>query len=84
MLPAGFRLFLPPFAEQTDVWFPYGINDTSPYRGNPIAARLRPGVTIEQANARDADTWCRNLRASSRSLIPAAGYVSQPGGCMTR
>jgi predicted permease len=54
VLPPGFRVFLPPSVtalEQIDVWFPYGIAATSPYRGNPLAARLRPGVTLDQANA---------------------------------
>jgi putative ABC transport system permease protein len=54
VLAPGFRLFLPPSVnalEQIDVWFPYGIDVTSPYRGIPIAARLRPGVTLDQANA---------------------------------
>jgi predicted permease len=53
VLPPGFRLFLPPSVnalEQIDVWFPYGINGTDPFRGNPIAARLRPGVTLPQVN----------------------------------
>lgn len=54
VLAPRFRLFLPPFVnalEQIDVWFPYGIDPTNPYRGIPIAARLRPRVTLEQANA---------------------------------
>jgi predicted permease len=54
VLPAGFRLFLPPSLnamEQIDVWFPYGIDLKLPYRGIPLAARLRPGVTLDQANA---------------------------------
>jgi predicted permease len=54
VLPAGFRLFLPPYvnaSERVDVWFPSGIDATSPYRGIPVAARLRPGVTLDQANA---------------------------------
>lgn len=54
VLPPGFRLFLPPSvnpSEQIDVWFPSGIDATLPYRGIPIAARLRPGVTLDQANA---------------------------------
>jgi predicted permease len=54
VLAPGFRLFLPPSvssAEQIDVWFPYGMSATRQYRGIPIAARLRPGVTLEQANA---------------------------------
>ena len=54
VLAPGFRLFLPPSvnaSEQIDVWFPNGLAETSPYRGNPIAARLRNGVTLHQANA---------------------------------
>jgi predicted permease len=54
VLPAGFRLFLPPSInalEQIDVWFPYAIELTLPYRGIPLAARLKPGVTLDQANA---------------------------------
>jgi len=53
VLPAAFRLFLPPYMdamEQIDVWFPYGIEGTDAFRGNPVAARLRPGVTLAQAN----------------------------------
>lgn len=54
VLPAGFRLFLPPSVdgvEQIDVWLPYPIDPAIPYRGIPILARLRPGVTLERANA---------------------------------
>ena len=54
VLAPGFRLFLPPAVtalEQIDIWFPTGLGDTSPYRGNPIAARLRPAVTMDQVNA---------------------------------
>jgi predicted permease len=54
VLPPAFRLFLPPSVtatEQIDVWFPTTLHDTSPYRGNPVMARLRPGVTLDQANA---------------------------------
>jgi predicted permease len=54
VLAPGFRLFLPPSvndSEQIDVWFPYGMSATRQYRGIPIAARLRRGVTLEQANA---------------------------------
>ena len=54
VLAPGFRLFLPPSvsgSEQIDVWFPYGLSATRQYRGIPIAARLRPGVTLEPANA---------------------------------
>ena len=54
VLPPGFRLFLPPSvsaSEQIDVWLPYAMSATRQYRGIPIAARLRPGVTLDQANA---------------------------------
>jgi hypothetical protein len=37
--------------EQIDVWFPTDIKGTAPYRGNPIVARLRPGSSVDQANA---------------------------------
>ncbi|HEY3837502.1 MAG TPA: ABC transporter permease, partial [Bryobacteraceae bacterium] len=53
VLPPGFRLFLPPSVndqEQIDIWEPYRIDATLPYRGVPIVARLRPGVTLQQAN----------------------------------
>jgi predicted permease len=54
VLPPGVRLFLPPSVnalEQIDVWFPYRVDVTLPYRGIPVIARLRPGVTLDQANA---------------------------------
>jgi predicted permease len=54
VLAPGFRLFLPPAlsaSEQIDVWFPYAISATRQFRGLPIATRLRPGVTLAQANA---------------------------------
>jgi predicted permease len=54
VLPAGFRLFLPPSMndlEQVDVWLPLRIDPAPPYRGVPMLARLRPGVTLDQANA---------------------------------
>jgi len=54
VLPAGFRLFLPPSvtgSEQIDVWLPNALSATRQYRGIPIVARLRPGITLGQANA---------------------------------
>ena len=54
VLPQGFRLFLPAFvseSEEIDVWLSYPISDKRQYRGMPIVARLRPGVTLDQANA---------------------------------
>jgi putative ABC transport system permease protein len=54
VLPPGFRLFLPPDVsalEQIDVWFPFRVDEEVPYRGNPVLARLRSGVSLERANA---------------------------------
>ncbi len=54
VLPAGFRLYLPPSTnaqEGIDIWFPTGIGKTREYRGYPIVARLKEGVTPAQANA---------------------------------
>ena len=54
VLPAGLRLFLPPSVsslEQIDLWLPDRIDPAVPYRGVPLVARLRPGVTLDQANA---------------------------------
>ena len=54
VVPAGFRLFLPPSVndlEQIDVWLPLRIDPTLPYRGVPMLARLKPGVTLDRANA---------------------------------
>ncbi len=52
VLPPGFRLFLTiDDAEQTDIWFPYRMSATRQFRGIPVVARLKPGVTLAQANA---------------------------------
>ncbi|HYI95677.1 MAG TPA: ABC transporter permease [Bryobacteraceae bacterium] len=54
VLPAGLRLFLPPSVnnvEQIDVWLPDRNDPAIPYRGVPLIARLRPGVTLDHANA---------------------------------
>ena len=50
VLPRGFRCFVCS-SEQIDVWLPNFIDPAIPYRGVPILARLRPGVTLDQANA---------------------------------
>lgn len=50
VLPGGFHCFVCA-REQVDVWFPNFLDATVPYRGVPILARLRPGVTLAQANA---------------------------------
>ncbi len=54
VLAPGFHLFLPPAiidSEQIDVWIPSRLDVTDPHRGVPLLARLRPGVTLGQANA---------------------------------
>jgi predicted permease len=48
VLAPGFRLL---DWEQIDVWRPYGMSPARQYRGIPVTARLRPGVTLDQANA---------------------------------
>jgi predicted permease len=54
VLPAGFRLFLPPSsnaAESVDVWFPARIEESRQFRGLTAIGRLRQSATISQANA---------------------------------
>jgi putative ABC transport system permease protein len=54
VLPPGFRVSLPASVgvpEQIDVWLPYALAPLRKYRGRPLLARLRPGVTLSQANA---------------------------------
>jgi predicted permease len=70
VLPPGFRLFLPPSVsalEQIDIWLPWSIDPTLPYRGIPTAARLRPGVTLDRANAE-----LQTLVAQFEHAYPAA------------
>ena len=54
ILPPGFRLLMPPSVgtpEQIDLWFPYALAPIRKYRGLSVLARLRPGVTLSQADA---------------------------------
>ncbi|MPY90557.1 MAG: FtsX-like permease family protein [Luteitalea sp.] len=54
ILRPDFRTFLPPAfnaAEEIDVWFPTGIEDTREDRGYAVVGRLKPGVTLAQAQA---------------------------------
>src|SRR5262249_27003682 len=49
VMPAGFN-----FPDEAEVWVPSGENPANPHRGNhrlSLVARLKPGVTIEQARA---------------------------------
>jgi putative ABC transport system permease protein len=76
VLPAGFRLFLPPSItdlEHVDIWFPYRIDPTEPHRGVPLLARLKPGVTLAQANAE-----LQTLAAQFERENP--GFYSGPNG----
>ncbi len=77
VLPPGFRLFLPPAvdaSEQVDVWFPKGIDSSSPYRGVSIVARLRPGITLAQANTELPTLVARFARAHPEAY-PAGSNV---------
>ncbi|MGA8029142.1 MAG: ABC transporter permease [Bryobacteraceae bacterium] len=54
VLARGFRLFMPPdvsASEKIDVWFPASLSPERRYRGIPVLARLRPGVTLAEGNA---------------------------------
>jgi putative ABC transport system permease protein len=54
ILRPGLSVFLPTAAnaaEQTDVWFPAAIERDWTQRGLPVMARLRPGVTLAQAQS---------------------------------
>ena len=76
VLPPGFRLFLPPSItdlERIDIWFPYRIDPTVPYRGVPILARLSPGGTLDRTNAE-----LQTLAAQFERENP--GYYSGPHG----
>ena len=76
VLGPGFRLFLPPSVtglERVDIWLPYRIDPTVPYRGVPILARLRSGITLDQANAE-----LRTLAAQFEHENP--GFYSGPNG----
>ena len=81
VLPAGFRLFLPPSVhdlEQIDVWFPYRIDPTIPYRGIPVLARLRPGVTLDEANAELQTLAAQFEREHPEFYSGATGWMASP------
>jgi putative ABC transport system permease protein len=81
VLPSGFRLFLPPSVddlEQIDIWFPYRIDATIPYRGLPIVARLRPGVTLDQANAELQTLAAQFEREHPDFYSGAKGWMASP------
>jgi predicted permease len=52
VLRPGLRVFLPPStntAEQIDIWFPANIGRSRQGREYEVLARLKPGVTLQQA-----------------------------------
>src|SRR5437660_10735568 len=55
VLPVSFR-FIPPFSETIDVWMPMGLEVDPADQGHNYAAiaRLKPGVTLAQAQAEAA------------------------------
>ena len=81
VLPAGFRLFLPPSvsgAGQIDVWLPYRINRLVPYRGVPLVARLRPGITLDNANAELATLAAQFEREHPEFYSGSTGWQASP------
>ena len=52
VLPAGFR-FVPPFSKTIDVWMPMQLQVDPEDQGHnyPVIARLKPGLTLERAQA---------------------------------
>jgi putative ABC transport system permease protein len=67
VLPAGFSLLEP----DVDVWLPLGLNPSDPRtfgaRSLKVIARLRPGVSLEQAD-REMDMIGSRLEASNKAL----------------
>jgi len=55
VLPEGFHLYLGPgvIAPDVDVWYPRPLSydDDDPFRGRIVIARLKPGVTLQAAQA---------------------------------
>ena len=81
VLPPGFRLFLPPSvhdSEQIDVWLPMRIDRTVPYRGVPVVARLRPGVSLGRANAELEMLAAQFERENPDFYFGAKGWQASP------
>jgi predicted permease len=81
VLPPGFRLFLPPSVnglEQIDVWLPDRIDRTLPYRGAPVLARLKSGVTLDQANAELQMLAAQFERENPEFYSGAKGWQASP------
>lgn len=72
ILRPGFRLFLPPdtlAAEEIDVWFPTGLQQTRDHRGAPVLGRLQAGATLEQAQA-ELDALAAQFVADHQAAYP--------------
>ena len=81
VLTPGFRLFLPPSvnsAEQIDVWCPFAMSATRQYRGTPILARLKPGVTLDAANAELRRLAARFAREKPDFYSGSKGWQASP------
>jgi putative ABC transport system permease protein len=81
VLPQGFRLFLTPSLsdlEQIDLWLPWHLDATDPYRGIPVVARLRPGVTLDQANAELETLAAQFEREHPEFYAGATGWMASP------
>ncbi|MDQ3069611.1 MAG: ADOP family duplicated permease, partial [Acidobacteriota bacterium] len=67
VLPAGFKLFLPPStgaAEDVDIWFPAEIPDARDLRGYNIVARLADGQTRGNAE-RELESYAAQRAAET-------------------
>lgn len=72
---------LPLAAGATQLWWPMGLNPSGPFyndHGIPVIARLRPGVTFEQAQA-ELDALTRRLpevfpRVYSQGFMERTGF----------
>ncbi len=76
------RSFRQPFLETTDVWTPYGWDDTNHFGGRGSAilraiGRLQAGVTLETARA-EADALGSRLEAEYPEFNTGVGYTLLP------
>jgi predicted permease len=79
VLPRGFRLHMGAAAVITpdvDVWWPLRPNDAAPPTGGFLRAvgRLKPGVTVEQAQA-EMSTIADRISAENPNVVPAGARV---------
>lgn len=82
VLPADFAVFLPASTgvqESTQVWFPTAIDPSESYLGNGAIARLRPGVSLDEAR-RELDVFARRFAAEQPAEYRDAGASFQIDG----